>query len=84
MRIIAPHLVKVVMFSGDAHAFLRVDRAGIRAGVGPEEDIFELHHACVGEKQGGIATRHERSTRDVCVAARHKKVDERLTDFSSG
>ncbi len=72
------------MFAGDAHALLCVDRTRIWAGIRSEEDVFELHHARVGKEQGGIPARHQRRTGDVCVAARHKKVNERLADFCSG
>ena len=60
MRVIAADFIKVVVFAGDPQAFLRVDRAGVGALVGAEEDILELHHAGVGEEQGGITARDER------------------------
>ena len=45
MRIVAAHIVEIVVLARHAHTFLRVDSACIRTLVGAEEHILELHHA---------------------------------------
>ena len=71
------------MLAGHAHAFLRVDGAGVGALVGAQEDIFELHHAGVGEKQGLVATGHQRAGWDSGVAMLDEEIDKILADLRS-
>jgi len=82
--IVPTNLVKVVVLSGDAHALLRVNRAGVGSAVRAQKDVFELHHARVREEQCGISAGDERSAGDVGVSARRKKVDEGLPNLITG
>jgi hypothetical protein len=83
VSVVAPNGIKIVVFTGDTQAFLRIDRPGIRAGFRAQKDVFELHHASVGEKQGAVAARHKRCARDYRVPPLGKKVEERLTNLIS-
>ncbi len=60
MRVVASHVVEVVVLAGHAHTLLRVDGAFVRPLIGAEKDILELHHARVGEQQRGVPAGHER------------------------
>jgi hypothetical protein len=59
MRIISPHVFEVVVLTGNAHAFLGIDRSFIRTLIGAQKNILELDHAGVREKQCLITARHQ-------------------------
>src|SRR3972149_7045565 len=82
--VVAADIVQVVVFSGYAHALLRVDGAQVRAAAGAEEDVLELNHPRVGEEQRRIGGRDERSRMDDGVLALGEEVQERLADFLAG
>jgi len=84
MRVVAPHVFEVVVLARHAHTFLRVDGAGVRLLVGADEDVLELHHARVGEQQGGVAARDERHGRHGGVSALDEEVDKGLADLVAG
>jgi hypothetical protein len=76
--VVASDVIQVIVFAGDAHALLRVDRPQVRAAAGPEEDVLELDHPRVGEEQRRIGGRNERRRVDDGVLALRKEVQERL------
>ncbi len=84
MRIVAAHVVEIVVLAGHAHTLLRVDGARIGALVGAEEHILELHHARVGEEQRGIPARDKRHGRHSRVPMLDEEVDEGLADLIAG
>ncbi len=84
MRVIPADIVQIILLASYAHAFLGIDRAGIRPVIGAQEYIFELHHTRVGKEQGLVSARHERSGRNNRVSLRYKKVDEFLSDLGAG
>ena len=74
-------IVEVVVLAAGAHAFLRRGRAGVGALLLAGEDVLELHHAGIGEEQGGIVARHKRRRRDDGVVARVKEIEEGRADI---
>ena len=74
-------LVEVVVLAAGAHAALRTDRPGVAAFLGAEEHVLELHHAGVGEQQGGIVAGHQRATGHNGVAFGREEIQEVLADL---
>ena len=62
-------IVEVVVLAAGAHAFLHRGGADIGPLLRPGEDVLELHHAGIGEEQGGVVARHQRRGRHHGVAA---------------
>src|SRR5690606_39983416 len=56
-------ILEVVVLAAGAHAALRAGSAGIWPLLAPQEDVLELDHAGVGEQQGRIVRRHQRTDR---------------------
>ena len=54
-------VLEVVVLAAGAHALLGGGGAHVVAALLAQEDVLELHHAGVGEEQGRIAARHERT-----------------------
>jgi hypothetical protein len=81
---VAADLLEVVVLARNAQAFLRVDRAGVGAGFGAQEDVFKLHHTSVGEEQGAVAARNKRGTGHNCMPTLSEKIEERLTNLVAG
>lgn len=81
MTIVPADRIEVVMFTGDAQTFLAVHRPVVGAGVGAQEDVLKLHHAGVGEQQGGITARDERGRGHVRMPAGNEEVDKGLSDL---
>jgi hypothetical protein len=69
------------MLARHTHTFLRVDGAFVRLGVGADEDIFELDHARVGEKQRGVPARDEGHRGHGGMSVLDEEIDEILTDL---
>ena len=84
VRVIASHIIQVVVFAGHAHALLRVDGAGVGPLIGAKEYLLELHHASVGEEQGLVAAGNERGRWHIGVANLLKKFDESFADLCTG
>ena len=78
------NVFQVVMFAARSHAALRRSRAVIGALVLAEKYVFELHHARVGEEQGGVVTGHQRAGGDNLVAVTSKIIEKALADFGAG
>ena len=74
-------IVEVVVLAAGAHAFLRGGGAHIGALFQPGEDVLELHHAGIGEHQGGVVARHQRRGRHDVVTVRREIVEEGRSDF---
>ena len=52
-------IVEVIMLATGAHAFLRGGGAHIGAVLNAGEGVFKLHHARIGEHEGGIIARDQ-------------------------
>ncbi len=81
VAVITADIFKVVMLARDAHTLLRVGRAGIRAAVGPEENVFELDHAGIREQQRGIPGGDQAGGTDSSVSFFLKKFDKLSADL---
>ena len=55
----APHLLEVVVFSGDAQALLRRRRADVLPLLAPREHVLELVHPRVREQEGRVVREDE-------------------------
>ncbi len=75
---------KVVVLAAGADALLRVDRPDVVALLPPEEDVLELVHAGVGEKQRRVFGRQQRAGRHERVAAILEKLDVLSPDVFAG
>ena len=82
MGVVPADLVQVVVLAGHTQNFLRIDRARIGTFVRAKENILELDHAGVGEKQGGIPSRHQRSGRDKGMVVFDKEINKGLADLA--
>ena len=71
---------QIVVLAPGAHAFLRRHRARIVAGLEPGEDVLELHHAGVGEQQGGVVARHQRARLHDPVSVAGEEFEKRLAN----
>ncbi len=61
-------VLQIVVLAAGAHAFLRRGGAHVVALLDAGEDVLELHHAGIGEHQGGIVARHQRARRHDLMA----------------
>jgi len=75
---------EVVVLAAGADAFLRGGSASVVAGLGAEEDIFELIHARVGEEQCGVVGRNERRGVHAAMALALKKPQELFSNLITG
>ena len=73
MRVVAAHVVEVVVLACHAHTLLRVDGAFVGLCIGADEDILELHHARVGEEQAS----HPRPGQATWTARRYVRARRR-------
>jgi hypothetical protein len=78
-----PDLFEVVVLAAGAHTFLAGRGATISVGrrFVAEENLLELDHPRVGEKQGGIIPRHERRTGPNGVVLAREVVEEATSDL---
>ncbi len=76
------HIVEVVVLAAGADAFLRGGGAAVGALFLTGEDVLELHHARIGEKERGVVARHERGGRHGRVAAGSEEIEEIRADVS--
>ena len=72
---------QVVVLAAGAQAALHGGRTHVRALVGTEEDVLELHHAGVGEQQRRVVARHQRRGAHHGVALALKERQEFLADI---
>src|SRR5262249_31892097 len=74
-------VVQVVVLSAGPHALLRAGGAAIVALLPPGEDVFELHHASVGEQQGGSGQGHQGRGGYAAVPALLEEGEKGLSDL---
>ncbi len=55
------HILQVIVLAARAHTLLRRHSALIGPLLQPQKGLFELIHASIGEQQGGIVCRHQRT-----------------------
>ncbi len=72
---------QVVVLAACAHALLAADGAGIGALLGTQEAVLELVHAGVGEQQGRVVVRDQRTGGDSGMALLFEEAKEGFTDF---
>ncbi len=65
-------IIKVIMLAARAHTFLRRGGAWRVTMLKPCEDVFELHHARIGEHQSRVIARHKRRAFDNGMAVAFK------------
>lgn len=74
-------IVEIVMLAAGAHAFLRRCRRGIGTAFKTGEDVFELHHAGIGEHQCRIVARHQRAGGHYLVSVLLEVVEKGRPNF---
>jgi hypothetical protein len=84
MAIGEAHIFEVVVLAARADAFLATGGAFVIALFEAEEDVLELIHPRVGEKQRGIVGGDERRAAHDAVAALFEKSQECFADFVAG
>src|SRR5262249_26614180 len=77
-------VVEVVVLAADAHYFLRCRRARVVTLLAAEEDVLELVHPGVGEKQRRIVAGDQGRARDHTVAVLFEIPEERRADLVGG
>ena len=77
-------IFEVVVLAAGANAFLAGGGAVVVALLEAEEDVLELVHAGVGEKQSGIVGGDERRTAHDFVAALFEEAQKHLARFVAG
>ena len=73
-------VLEVVVLAAGAQAALDVGGAHVAARLGAEKHILELDHAAVGEQQGRIVRRNERSRRNDRVSVRGEVIEKLAAD----
>jgi hypothetical protein len=63
---------------------LGTDRTRYLALLGAEKNILELDHARIGEQEGRVIGRHQRTGGHGFVIPTGKIVNKQLSNFSSG
>ena len=74
-------IVEIIVLAAGAHAFLRAHRARVRALLQPGEHILELHHAGIGEHQGGVIARHQRRGRHDLMVVAGEEIEKAFADI---
>ncbi len=74
-------IVQVVVLAAGAHAFLRAHGARIRPLLQTCEYVLELHHAGIGEHQGGVIARHQRRRRHDLMVVAGEEIEEAFADI---
>ena len=77
-------IFKIVVLAAGADAFLAGGGAFVVALFEAEENVLELVHPGVGEKQRGIVRRNERRAAHDAMAALLEKFQKRFADFVAG
>src|SRR5262249_32609396 len=78
---VSSYLFEVIMFAGDAQAFLRVDHPRMSRLLQTKENILEGHHAGIGEEEGRVTGRNQGRAGHDLMAAFGKKSQEAVTNF---
>jgi len=74
-------VIEIVMLAARADALLRGGGAGVIALFQAGENVFELVHARVREKQRRVVGRHQRRTANNAMAIGREEVEKRLADL---
>ncbi len=75
---------QVVVFAARTQAGLHRGRTHVRALVGAQKHVLELHHARVDEHQRRIIARHQRARRHHGVTLGGEEIQEYLADVGNG
>jgi hypothetical protein len=75
---------KIIVLAAGANASLRCNRSLVISFVEAQEDVLELDHACIGEKQRGIVGRHERRAGNDLVAPLPEEFQKSLAQLIAG
>jgi len=73
---ILAYFFEVIVFAAHAQAFLTVDRAGVSGPAKPEEDVLELVHSGICEKQCPVVIGNYGRAWHELVVFFSEKVDE--------
>lgn len=76
-----PHRIQVVVLAAGPQA-RDIGRTHVAAFLRPQEHVLELHHAGVGEQQGGIVAGHQGGGRHDGVALAGEEIEEILADLA--
>src|SRR4030042_6004426 len=71
---VGSHIFKVVVLAAGTDTLLAVGRPAEFGAGQPEEDVFELIHSRIGEKQRIITNRHYRRAWDKLVSLAFEKI----------
>ena len=77
-----PHRIQVVVLAAGPQAALDIGRTHVAALLRPQEHVLELHHAGVGEQQGGIVAGHQGGGRHDGMALAGEEIEEILADLA--
>ncbi len=77
-------LLQIVVLAADPQTLLGCGGPAIVPLLQPQEEILELHHARIGEHQGGVVGRDQVAALDRSVAPLAKIVDPILANFVGG
>ena len=77
------HILKIVVLATRADALLGGGGAGVIALLQPQEHVFELVHAGIGEEQGGVIRRNQRRRVDTAVSFAFKEAQKCFSDFGA-
>lgn len=72
---------QVVVLATGTHALLAADSTRVGALLRTEEAVLELVHACVGEQQGRVVVRDQRTGGDSGMSLLFEEAKEGFTDF---
>src|SRR5690606_27566430 len=72
---------QIVVLAAGTHALLAAGGAAVGALLQAQETILELIHPGVGEQQGRVVRRNQRTGRDTGMAFFFEKTEEGFTDF---
>ena len=80
----AAHVFKVVVFARNTQAFLAGSGAAVCALFLAKKQLFELHHASIGEQQGGVVGRNDGAGFDNFMLVAFEKFEVAAADFFGG
>ena len=78
------NVVEVIVFATGPYATLRGRCALVVAHVITGKDILELHHSCIGEEQGLVIARYQRTGGNNLVSVFLEKLEKLITDIRCG
>ena len=78
------HRIQIVVFATRTQAALHIGGAHIAALFRTQEHVLELHHAGIGEQQGGVIARHQRRRRHDGMALGGEEVEKVAADIRGG